>query len=136
MRILLSFFLTLLAFSAHGLELCKAEKGEGYVMEQLAEMTALDAQGQDKLKPMLAELKKAAKMTEDQLLNYSVGLLSRPELSKLYAERMTHGLKLMSLVAGKDCDAFIKTRDKLAEVAKREWEMTFKVISADMKKYK
>jgi hypothetical protein len=135
MRILVSVFLTLLAFSAHGLELCKTEKSEGYVMEQLAEITASDAQGQDKLKPMLAELQRAAKMTEEQLLNYSVGLMSRPELSKLYTERMTHGLKLMTLVTGKDCDAFIKTRDKLAEVAKREWEMTFKVISADIKKY-
>jgi hypothetical protein len=135
MRILWSFFLTSLAFSAHSFELCKAEKGENYVMEQMAEVTALDAKGQDKLKPMFVELQKAAKMTEEQLYNYSVDLLSRPELSKLSAERMTHGLKLVTLLSSKDCDAFVDTRNKLAEVAKQEWDMTFKIIAADIKRH-
>ncbi len=135
MRTLLSFFCMLSTLSVHAFELCKAEKGDGYVIEQLKLVQAVDAEGQAKMKSMFVELKQSANMNEEQLLSYSMELISKPELSKFQGERMGHSMKLASLLSGKNCDEFNKTNQLLIDTAEREWAATFEVITADIKSY-
>lgn len=136
MRTVISLFCFMFAFSGHAFELCKAEKGDNYVLEQLKLIQVLDAKGEEKMTPMLLELQKSAGMNEEQLLNYSMGLISKPELSQFSSRRMDYSLKLVTLLSGKDCDEFNRINQELLALAEREWEATLKVIAADIKSYK
>lgn len=136
MRTLVSLFCMLSTLSVHAFELCKAEKGEGYVIEQLKLVQAVDAEGQAKMKSMFVELKQSANMNEEQLLSYSMKLVSKPEISKFQGERMDHSMKLASLLSGKNCDEFNRINQLLIDTAEREWAETFKLIAADIKSYK